>query len=196
MNLIITNLYLFVMATVLALLEIQIEGKNGWAKNLPTWRPDKDHPLAKIYAKLMSGKELTGYHSAMFAFVILIFHLPYFFGLTFTLEHWLRTLSLFFIFIALWDFLWFVFNPYHPLSSFAKNNPNHQAFLLGMPVDYYFAIGFSLVLAGAGQYFFGFGGLISWWLENFGLFIIETVAAILFSLYVLDIDNWQKKSSA
>lgn len=37
-----TNLYIFIMATVLAILEIQIEGKHGWAKNLPTWRPSKN----------------------------------------------------------------------------------------------------------------------------------------------------------
>jgi len=39
MDVITTNIYIFVMATVLALLEIQIEGANGWARNLPTWRP-------------------------------------------------------------------------------------------------------------------------------------------------------------
>ncbi|QQG43071.1 MAG: hypothetical protein HYW45_02575 [Candidatus Daviesbacteria bacterium] len=190
MNLIITNLYLFAMATVLALLEIQIEGAHGWAKNLPTWRPHPGHPLAKIYAKFMSGKELTGYHSAMFIFVVLIFHLPYVFGLTFTLEHWLQTLSLFFIFIALWDFLWFVFNPYHPLKNFSKNNPNHKAFFLGLPLDYYWAIAFSFSLAAVAQFIFGFSGFISWWLGNFGLFLTETVGAILFSYLVLDIDNW------
>lgn len=190
MQILITNVYLFIMAIVLALLEIQIEGEHGWAKNLPTWRPHPGHPLAKIYSSFMSGKELTGYHALMFGFVILIFHLPYVFGLTFILEHWLQTLSLFFIFVALWDFLWFVFNPYHPLSSFAKNNPNHKSFFLGMPLDYYYAILFSAMLAGVGQYLFGFAGLLSWWLENFGLFLAETVLAVLFSYLVLDIDNW------
>ena len=173
------------MALVLAILEIQIEGANGWAKNLPTWRPSPGHPVAKIYAKMMSGKELTGYHTAMFGLVFLIFNLPYFFGLTFTLEHWLKTLTFFFIFIALWDFLWFVFNPFHPLKNFAKENPNHKSFLFGMPLDYYYALTISAVIA-------LLGGFLSWWLANMGLFIIETILAILFSLYVLDIDNWAK----
>lgn len=35
------------MATVLALLEIQIEGEGGWAKNLPTWRPHPDNVIGK-----------------------------------------------------------------------------------------------------------------------------------------------------
>ena len=147
MGVIITNIYLFVMAVVLAILEIQIEGEHGWAKKLPTWRPHPDHPVARIYAKIMSGKELTGYHAAMFTFVFLIFHLPYVFGLTFTIDHWLKTLSLFFIFVALWDFLWFVLNPYYPLKNFAKNNPNHKEFFLGMPTDYYYSVAFSLILA-------------------------------------------------
>lgn len=186
MDLVFTNVYIFVMATVLAILEIQIEGANGWAKNLPTWRPSPNHPVAKIYSKMMSGKELTGYHSAMFGFVLLIFHLPYFFGLPFNFENWLKTLSFFFIFIALWDFLWFVFNPFHPLKNFAKNNPNHKSFFLNMPVDYYYSLAISLLLA-------FIGGFVGWWLTNMGLFILETILAILFSLYLLGIDNWVEK---
>lgn len=184
--LIFTNLYIFILATVLAILEIQIEGANGWAKNLPTWRPHQGHPIAKIYAKMMSGKELTGYHSAMFGFVLLIFHLPFALGLPLTMNSELKILSLFFIFIALWDFLWFVLNPYHPLKNFVKANPNHKQFLLGMPVDYYYALAVSLVLA-------IFGGMTSWWLENMALFIVETILTILFTLYILGIDNWVEK---
>lgn len=193
MDTLITNIYLFVMATTLAILEIQIEGEAGWAKNLPTWRPHPDHPVAKIYAKMMSGKQLTGYHTAMFFFVLLIFHLPYVFGLQFNLENWLKTLSLFFIYIALWDFLWFVLNPYYPLKNFAKDNPNHKEFLWGLPLDYYYAIAFSLILAVIAQYFFGISGFLNWWGINFGLFAGETMAVTLFSIYVIDIDNWQKK---
>lgn len=191
MELITTNIYLFILAVVLAILEIQIEGAHGWAKKLPTWRPHPGHPIAKIYSKVMSGKELTGYHAAMFTFVLLIFHLPYVFGLAFNLEHWLKTLALFFIFIALWDFLWFVLNPFYPLKTFAKDNPNHQQFFLGMPTDYYYAIAFSVIVAIAGEYLFGFSGLVRWWFANFGLFMIETVLTIFFSLYILDIDNWE-----
>ncbi len=194
MELFITNLYLFVIAVVLAILEIQIEGPHGWAKNLPTWRPDPKHPVAKLYSKMMSGKELTGYHTSIFTFVFLIFHLPYVFGLAFTLEHWLQTMALFFIFIALWDFLWFVLNPYYPLKSFVKDNPNHQQFFLGMPTDYYYSIAISLSIALLGEHLFHFSGMFSWWLEHFVLFIVETVLVIFFSLYILDIDNWHKKT--
>jgi len=33
------SIYLFVVALVLAFLEVQIEGKHGWASKLPTWKP-------------------------------------------------------------------------------------------------------------------------------------------------------------
>lgn len=185
MNIYLTNIYIFILATILAILEIQIEGAHGWAKNLPTWRPNPGSPVAKIYSKMMSGKELTGYHLTMFSFVFLIFNLPFFFGFPFNLENILKISSLFFIFIALWDFLWFVLNPYHPLKNFAKNNPNHKAFLFGMPTDYYYSLAISFLLA-------FFGGLTNWWVINMGMFITETILTILFSLYILDIDNWQR----
>lgn len=191
MDLVITNFYLFVMALVLALLEIQIEGEGGWAKNLPTWRSHPDNLIGKFYKKMMSGKELTGYHALMFTFVLLIFHLPYVFGLKLTLEHWLQTVSLFFMFIAFWDFLWFVLNPHYPLKGFSKNNPNHKDFFLGIPTDYYFAILISFLIV-IPIYFLGNTDVFSWWLENIVLFLIETGITILFSIFVLDIDNWSK----
>ncbi|MBI4039885.1 hypothetical protein HY389_00845 [Candidatus Daviesbacteria bacterium] len=190
-SLIVTNIYIFIMATVLAVLEIQIEGQFGWAKNLPTWRPKGHEWYAKLYAKIMSGKELTGYHATMFAFVFLVFHLPYVFGLTWTLEHWISTLSLFFIFIALWDYLWFVLNPHFPIRYFAKNNPNHKNFFLGVPLDYYFALGVSILIL-IPAFLAGYQNIFTWWIFNVGLFAIQLLAVILFSLYVLKIDNWIK----
>lgn len=86
MNIIVTNIYLFIMAVVLAIVEIQIEGQHGWAKNLPTWRPDSTKWYAKLYGKMMSGKDLTGYHLSMFIFVFMILNLPYVFGLSLTKE--------------------------------------------------------------------------------------------------------------
>jgi hypothetical protein len=47
MTLIITNVYIFVMALVLAVLEIQIEGKNGWAKDLCSSHTSLDYQSFK-----------------------------------------------------------------------------------------------------------------------------------------------------
>lgn len=190
-----TNIYLFFMATVLAILEIQIEGAEGWAKNLPTWRPAPHHPLAKIFSKIMSGKETTGYHLSMFLFVLLIFHLPYVFGLTITLEHWIKTISLFFIFVVIWDFLWFVLNPHHPLKLFQKEHIIiHKKWLWRVPVDYFLSIFISLLVLLPVHLLNPQENLIAWWATNLFLFSIQLILVILFTLHVLKIDNWKGHS--
>lgn len=191
MNIFITNLFLFFLATVFALLEIQIEGPHGWASHLPTWRPKTRNVAVKFYERMMSGKELTGYHLSIFGLVFLIFMLPFFLGLSVTAENIFKELAFYFLFVPLWDFIWFVLNPWYPLKSFQKNNINHKAWFLGMPTDYYFSSAASLVVVLIGQYIFG-ADLLFWWLVNMGLFIGWTCALILFSLFVLDIDNWVK----
>lgn len=195
-SLVVTNVYLFIMAVVLAILEIQIEGEHGWAKNLPTWRPKNNSWLTRLYSRMMSGKELTGYHLSMFGFVFLILHLPYAFGLSLTLDNWLKTMSIFFLFSALWDFLWFVLNPYYPLKKFKAEylSFHHKQWLLGVPVDYYFALIFSflillpIVLTG------GLADVLVWWGINVSLFAVLTLAVIIYSLYVLKIDNWSTQA--
>ena len=53
--------------------EIQIEGPNGWATSLPTWRIEH-HPLLDIF---WGGRAMTGYHAWFFSFILLVFHLPH-----------------------------------------------------------------------------------------------------------------------
>jgi len=48
-------LYFYLIGLFLALLEIEIEGPSGWAKNLPTKR-------IKLFWYQKAGKDLTGYH--------------------------------------------------------------------------------------------------------------------------------------
>lgn len=186
MDIVLTNFYIFIVATVLAVLEIQIEGAAGWAKNLPTWRP-KGTWYVKLYERIMSGREFTGYHLTMFSFVFLIFHLPYVFGLPFNLDQELRTISFFFMFMVLWDFLWFVLNPHYPLSRFKKEHILwHKKWALGAPIDYYGGVIASLlVIIPTGDFL--------WWLTNITLFTIWTFAVVLFTLYILKIDKWHKK---
>ena len=52
-------LFLMWLALVHASWEIQIEGKDGWARELPCWR------LNVFFRKLLGGKALTGYHTWM-----------------------------------------------------------------------------------------------------------------------------------
>ncbi len=180
----VTNIYIFVMAIVLAIVEIQIEGKDGWAKSLPTWTPSG--LTAKLTHKL-TGKKLTGYHLSLFPLVLLIFHIPYVRGVELTLTHWLTTISLFTMFIVLWDFLWFVLNPHYPLKDFSKANiPWHSNWKFGMPTDYIMGILASLLLA------LLIADGLNWWIFHFGLFVVETILVVLFSIFVLKIDHWSK----
>ena len=186
MDIISTNIYIFILAAVLAILEIQIEGEHGWARNLPTWRPSGTW-YTKLYEKIMSGREFTGYHLTMFSLVFLIFQLPYVFGLPFNLVYELRTLSYFLIFVVLWGFLWFVLNPHYPISRFKKEHIWwHKKWALGLPVDYYGSVVLSLLVIIPTQDF-------SWWITNITLFLLETLILIAFTVYVLKIDHWRQK---
>jgi len=190
---IIINIYLFVLAVVLAILEIQIEGPHGWAKNLPTWRPNTKNKFIGFYVKLMSGREPTGYHMTIFTFVLLILHMPYVFGEVFNIENWLMTISTFFMFIVLWDFLWFVMNPYHPLKNFSKEHIWwHKKWWGRAPSDYYMSVILSLVVVLPIAWHHNSWLIVDWWLLNICLFAAETILVALFTLYILKIDNWKK----
>ena len=109
---------LFVLSSLLAAMEIQVEGTQGWAASLPTWRMDNRFSKA-----LLSGKPLTGYHFYLFSFVFVFVHLPFFSGLApWTLGHELRVMAFNFLFWVAEDFLWFIFNPAFGLSKFKREH--------------------------------------------------------------------------
>lgn len=140
-------IYLFILALLLALLEVQIEGKHGWALNLPTWRPHKSRWYTRWYARVMGGKELTGYHLAMFGFVLALLHFPFFVGLSWSWQAELWTISLFFLFDILWDFLWFILNPHYGLHRFKASYISwHKKWTGPLPLDYVSGILLSFVL--------------------------------------------------
>jgi hypothetical protein len=131
--------FMLFMAVVLALWEIQIEGKDGWAANSPGWRIEKGWPM-----RLTGGLPLTGYHVFMAAFIFAIIHLPLFF----TVWSWrLECLLLGFAvgMLLLEDFLWFVLNPFYGLKTFRKGKIWwHKDWWGPVPAMYWFL----LVIAG------------------------------------------------
>jgi hypothetical protein len=102
------------MALILALWEIQIEGKDGWAANSPGWRIEQGWLV-----KVTGGRPLTGYHFYMTIFIIALVHLPLFFvSWSWRLECLL--IGFYVGMVLLEDFLWFVFNPYYGIKNFRQ----------------------------------------------------------------------------
>lgn len=186
MMLLVTNIYLFLTASILAILEIQIEGKDGWVKNLPTWKPNHQKWYSKIYSLVMSGKQMTGYHLAMFSLVILLLNFPYASGQTLTLESFLKTLSYFFMFVVTWDFLWFVLNPHFSLKFFKKEKVWwHSRWFLNIPLDYYFGIIFSCVVLF--PIWKSDPAIYIWWGQNLALFAAQIILLAVIARYILKV---------
>jgi len=138
--------YVAVLGLFFAMTEIQIEGANGWACALPTWRVEK-HWLLDIF---WGGRPMTGYHAWVFSFMFLVFHLPHAVSGRFSRLTELRCLGSLMLFWIIEDFLWFILNPCYGLAKFAPQFiPWHKKWLLGMPTDYliFAGIGISLMMA-------------------------------------------------
>ncbi len=137
-----TFLFIFVLSVVTALFEIQIEGANGWAEKLPTWR----YAPAWIH-RYFNLTELTGYHVYLTCVLLLLFHFPM------VLTGWsmyaeLTALSGYFAFNVIWDFLWFVLNPAYGWCRYEKNSIWwFQKWVGSFPLNYYSAMTVSLLFA-------------------------------------------------
>jgi multisubunit Na+/H+ antiporter MnhC subunit len=142
---------LCVLALVLGLVEIEIEGPYGWAEKLPT--PYRvSGPLARLFGLILGGKPLTGYNLLIFVATLLFFHLPFAFGAPWTAARELAVLAAWVSWSALWDFLWFAHNPAYGWRRFRPGNVWwHSRWLWRLPLDYFVAAAASLALAAAAQ---------------------------------------------
>lgn len=134
-------IYFWIIGFFLAILEIQIEGEHGWAEKLPTWRAKPGGRIDKFFKKLASEKDLTGYHLVLVIFILLFFHLPFIWSWQWSLLAELELLSIFILFAAVWDFLWFVLNPKMSLRIFGPERVWwHKKWIWKFPADYYAAV--------------------------------------------------------
>jgi hypothetical protein len=101
---------LFGLALLFAAVEIEIEGAHGWAARLPTWRRTSGR-AARIFAIVMNGRPLTGYHLFMLPLPLVFLHVTYVDGRDWSWEDEARTLATYLAFAIAWDYLWFVLNP-------------------------------------------------------------------------------------
>ena len=140
-------LFLFTLSFILAGLEVEAEGKYGWASKMPTWYRTSGI-AGKLYGMIMGGKPLTGYHSFMFVLPLAIFHAGFFMGAPWSLAAETLAFAKYFATAVLWDFLWFVINPAYGMSNFTKESVWWHAksyWVFGLfPADY--AVGWAISL--------------------------------------------------
>lgn len=126
-------LYTGILAFFFAQVEIQIEGANGWAAALPTWRVEK-HFLLDLF---WGGRPLTGYHAWVFSFMLLAFHLPLAFTRTFSWRVEARIVGALMLFWIAEDALWFILNPAYGLTRLSPEYVTwHRHWWGGLPTDY------------------------------------------------------------
>lgn len=165
-------LILWVWAVALAVLEIEIEGGRGWAETLPTWFRTRG-PVGRFWAVISGGRPATGYHLAIVSALLLAIHYPFAVGQEWTLGAELITISLYLTWVIVWDYTWFILNPYYGIGRFRRGNVWwYPGVWIGpVPADYLLAIGISAVVglvarpAGAswdmvGEHFVVLGALI------------------------------------
>ena len=116
---IIRALFWFIFSLLFALIEVENEGKYGWAQKSQTWYRSSWH-LPRVIRIFLGSKPLTGYHLFLFPLVFLLNHVPFFAGLPWSLEQEFIALAIFFSWAPLWDYLWFVFNPFYKIQEFKK----------------------------------------------------------------------------
>jgi hypothetical protein len=130
------------ISVVFALFEIQIEGKNGWAEKLPTWK------FYKTWFRFIPGgnKPITGYHFYLWLLIFLLSHVVYV-NSDFTIKTELLILSFLVFVLRVEDFLWFVFNPNFGIRKFNKRSiPWHTQWLGPAPIQYWISVVFWILL--------------------------------------------------
>lgn len=151
--------FFLLLTLVLALLEIEIEGKYGWAEKTATWYRTSGI-WGKLIPSVLGGKPSTGYHTYMNLLLLLFLHTPFYFGdMKWSLSNELIIISVFFMLSVVWDFLWFVLNPEYTVRNFKKENiwwHNKNYWILGLfPSDYLKGVLVSIAFA-YGAYLLGY----------------------------------------
>lgn len=128
-------LFLLWISFCAAKVEIAIEGKHGWARDLPTWRLPPTSLVSKLF---FSDRPATGYHIWLEILAISVFHMAYIFvPLSWMVE--LQILAFFCFFCIVEDFLWFAANPAFGIRNFRPEKIwwHKKHWWLIAPRDYY-----------------------------------------------------------
>lgn len=107
--------FIVLVSFLLAKVEINIEGEDGYAKNLPvTWRASR-----RWVKELFGG---TSYHIYMWGLLLALMHLPFVVGLSWSTGAEMTVVSFLLLVTVLEDFLWFVLNPVYGVKKFKQHD--------------------------------------------------------------------------
>ena len=136
------------LALWFALIEIEIEGRHGWALRLPTWVRTRG-PAGRIYGASSGGMPLTGYHLFMASLPLVILQLPFGYGEDWTIAAEVMVLATYMAFAIGWDYLWFILNPAYGLARFRRGQVWWYSgpWIGRLPFEYYAAIALSFGVA-------------------------------------------------
>lgn len=134
-------LFAAIMAFCIAKLEINIEGKHGWARDLPTYR------FSNWLTRLFIGRtKATGYHVWLNATVFTFAQFPFFIGYPWSLKIELQIIAAILIGIVFEDLFWFLLNPAFGWKKFEKRNAPWHKWIGPVPAMYVILLGTSLLL--------------------------------------------------
>lgn len=137
-------MFLGLLSFLFAKVEIAIEGPQGWAQNLPTWKLQPEHWVSRLF---FGGRPATGYHVWMILFIVCSLHIIYVFN-PISLNTELKLLSFLALFAITEDFLWFVLNPAFGIRKFKKENIWWHAnnWFIFAPREYFIFIPIGIIL--------------------------------------------------
>lgn len=140
MSILLFAIILVIWCLIVARLEVETEGKDGWAKNLPTAKYKLDEkgklwhkpfgereyrePICssgwqnfyKIFIKILGGREFTVYHRVVDAMHLFVAHLVVYLFFFKTAVWWIleiRAIATLLLFWSIEDTLWFFVNPFY-----------------------------------------------------------------------------------
>ena len=138
--------FVVVAAFLFAKIEIEIEGRHGWAENLPTWRVEH-HFLLDWFFGGRSLTAITPERSSSSCFCSICRSSGQEDGVSPFLIAELHVFWGYLLFWVLEDMLWFVLNPHYGWKKFTKENvPWHKRWALGVPADYWAAGALAILL--------------------------------------------------
>ncbi len=118
-------------------MEINIEGKDGWAKNLPTWKT----PFT------IFGRQMTGYHIYLMSVGLSLLIAPLAIYGILTIKTLFEIVSFFILVMVAEDILWFLLNPHYGIKRLKKEFADwHKVWILGLPIEYYLLITVAVIL--------------------------------------------------